>query len=124
MHELSLIAGLFEILEEKARQHRAAKILTVRLKVGRLSGAVPELLVTAFDMYKKGTLAEEAELEAVAVPVKVRCRSCGAEFEVEDYVFHCPSCRATDLEILSGTDLFLERIELEAEPDPAPDHDN
>jgi len=119
MHELSLVAGLFEILEEKAGQHGAAKIVSVKLRVGRLSGAVPELLVTAFDMYKKGTLAEEAVLETVTVPVRVHCRSCGAEFEVEDFVFHCSTCGATDLEILSGTDLFLDKIELEIENDPA-----
>jgi hydrogenase nickel incorporation protein HypA/HybF len=113
MHELSLIAGLFEILEEKARQHQAAKVLAVKLLVGRLSGAVPEFLVTAFDMYKKGTLAEEAELETVPVPLKVRCRSCGAEFEVEDFVFLCPSCGGPDLDILQGTELYVEKIDLE-----------
>jgi hydrogenase nickel incorporation protein HypA/HybF len=115
MHELSLIAGLFEILEEKARQHQAAKVLAVKLLVGRLSGAVPELLVTAFDMYKKGTLAEEAELETVPVPLKVRCRSCGAEFEVEDFVFLCPSCGGPDLDILQGTELYVEKIDLEVD---------
>ncbi len=115
MHELSLIAGLFEILEEKARQHQAAKVLAVKLLVGRLSGAVPEFLVTAFDMYKKGTLAEEAELETVPVPLKVRCRSCGAEFEVEDFVFLCPSCGGPDLDILQGTELYVEKIDLEVD---------
>jgi hydrogenase nickel incorporation protein HypA/HybF len=115
MHELSLIAGLFEILEEKAGQHGAAKIVSVKLQVGRLSGAVPELLVTAFDMYKKGTLAEEAVLEAVSLPLKVHCRSCGAEFEVEDYVFHCSTCGAPDLNILQGTELYLEKIDLEVD---------
>ncbi len=115
MHELSLIAGLFEILEEKARQHQAAKVLAVKLQVGRLSGAVPEFLVTAFDMYKKGTLAEEAELETVPVPLKVRCRSCGAEFEVEDFVFLCPSCGGPDLDILQGTELYVEKIDLEVD---------
>lgn len=113
MHEMSLVAGLFEMLEAKAREHKARKVTAVRLRVGKLAGAVPELLVTAFDMYKKGTLAEEASLETVAVPVKVRCRSCGLEFEVEDYVFHCQDCGAADIEILSGTDLLVESIELE-----------
>ena len=113
MHELSLIAGLFDILEEKAREHKSRRITAVKLRVGRLAGAVPELLVSAFDMYKKGTLAEEAVLETVAVPVKVLCRACGAEFEVEDFVFRCQSCDAPDLEILTGTDLLLEKIELE-----------
>ncbi|OGD11193.1 MAG: hydrogenase maturation nickel metallochaperone HypA [Candidatus Aminicenantes bacterium RBG_13_62_12] len=113
MHEMSLIAGLFEILEEKAREHKARKVTAVRMRVGKLAGAVPEFLVTAFDMYKKGTLAEEASLQTVIEPVGVRCRSCANEFEVDDYVFHCPSCGAADLEILSGTELLLETIELE-----------
>jgi len=113
MHELSLIAGLFDLLEEKAGPYSGAKIVSVKLRVGRLSGAVPELLTTAFDMYKKGTQAEEAALETVEVPVRVRCRSCGAEFEVEDFVFHCSACQATDLEILSGTELVLDKFELE-----------
>ncbi|MBN2199255.1 MAG: hydrogenase maturation nickel metallochaperone HypA [Candidatus Aminicenantes bacterium] len=115
MHEMSLIAGLFEILEEKAREHKARSVTAVRLRVGTLSGAVPELLETAFDMYKKGTLAEKAALVTIAVPVKVRCRACGSEFEVDDYVFHCQFCGAADLEILSGTDLLVESIELETE---------
>jgi len=45
MHELSIIAGLFDILEEKAREHRAKKVLNVVIKVGKLSGAVPDLLI-------------------------------------------------------------------------------
>jgi hydrogenase nickel incorporation protein HypA/HybF len=119
MHELSLVAGLFEILEEKTGPYKPAKIVAVKLRVGRLSGAVPELLVTAFDMYKKGTSAEEAVLEVVEVPVRFRCRSCDQEFEVEDFVFHCSSCQGSDLEMLSGTDLILDKIELETEESSA-----
>ncbi|MBM3297520.1 MAG: hydrogenase maturation nickel metallochaperone HypA [Candidatus Aminicenantes bacterium] len=117
MHEMSLVAGLFEILEEKAREHGARRVTAVRLRVGRLAGAVPELLVTAFDMYKKGTLAEEAALITVPVPVLVRCRACDEKFEVDDYVFQCVACGAPDLEILSGTDMLVESIELETDED-------
>ena len=55
MHELSIIASLFEVLEEKAREARALRITSVKLRVGRLSGVVPELLESAFDAYGKGT---------------------------------------------------------------------
>ena len=56
MHELSIIASLFEIMEEKAGEKRAKKIVFVKLRVGKLSGVVPEFLHTAFDMYKKDTV--------------------------------------------------------------------
>ncbi|MDH7511470.1 MAG: hydrogenase maturation nickel metallochaperone HypA [Clostridiales bacterium] len=113
MHELSLIASLFEILEEKARDERAKKIVLVKLKVGKLAGAVPEFLETAFNIYKDGTIAREAILEIEEVPLKIRCRKCQAIAERDDFVFVCPACGSTDLETLEGTELLLEKMDLE-----------
>ena len=69
MHELSIVASLFEIMEEKAQEKGSKKIISVKLQVGRLSGVVPELLFTAFDIFKKDTIANEAELEIEEIPV-------------------------------------------------------
>ncbi len=113
MHELSIIASLFDILLEKANEQRARKIVRVVLKVGHLSGAVPDFLESSFDIYKKGTLAGEAVLEIKAVPLKVRCSKCSAETVKNDYVFVCPVCGSPNLEIIEGTELLLEKIELE-----------
>jgi hydrogenase nickel incorporation protein HypA/HybF len=113
MHELSIVASLFEILEEKASEQQAKKILLVKLKVGKLAGVVPEFLRTAFDMYKKGTIAEDAVLEIEDVPFKIKCQKCQTETEREDFVFICPACGSTDLRTLAGTELLLEKIELE-----------
>jgi hydrogenase nickel incorporation protein HypA/HybF len=115
MHELSIVAGLFETLAEQARANGAKRITGVTLKIGRLSGVVPELLESAFDMYKKDTIAAEAVLTVDVVPLRVRCRACGAERHVESYVFLCAVCTSPDLEILEGTDMILERIELESD---------
>jgi hydrogenase nickel incorporation protein HypA/HybF len=115
MHELSIVAGLFETLEAQARENRAARITGVTLKIGRLSGVVPELLESAFDMYKKGTIAEAAKLTVDVVPLRVRCRACGTERSVESYVFLCAACASPDLEILEGTEMILEKIELESD---------
>lgn len=112
MHELSVVASLFEILEEKAREQGAGRILGVTLRVGKLSGVVPECLQTAFDIYKKKTIASDASLEIEEVPLRVKCRGCGAETETEDYVFICPECSLSDLDILDGTELLLLKITL------------
>lgn len=113
MHELSIVADLFETLLEQARSHDALEVTRVRLKVGLLSGIVPELLASAFDMYKKGTIAENAVLEVETVPLQVRCRTCGVESRNANFVLTCPSCASVDLEIVQGTEIFLEKIELE-----------
>jgi hydrogenase nickel incorporation protein HypA/HybF len=113
MHELSIVASLFEILEEKAEEQKAKKIVSVELKVGALSGVVPEFLKTAFDIYKKDTIAAEAELKIEEVPLKVKCQQCGAEIVKDDFVFLCEKCASRELKTLAGTELLLERIELE-----------
>ena len=113
MHELSIVASLFENLEEKAREHRARKITRVRLKVGRLAGVVPEFLKTAFDAYKEGTIAADAELEIERMPVRVRCRKCEAETAKDDFIFACPACDSTDIELDASLELLLDSVELE-----------
>jgi hydrogenase nickel incorporation protein HypA/HybF len=113
MHELSIVANLFEILEEKAKEKKAKKILSVRLKVGALSGVVPEFLETAFDIYKKDTLAAESKLEIEEVPLKIRCQRCDTEIVKDDFVFICEKCDSRELKTLSGTELLLEKIEVE-----------
>jgi hydrogenase nickel incorporation protein HypA/HybF len=113
MHELSIVASLFEILEEKAKEQKAKKVTSVKVKVGALSGVVPEFLRTAFDVYKKDTIADEAELIIEEVPLKIKCQKCGAEIVKDDFVFLCEKCASRELKPLAGTELLLEKIELE-----------
>ncbi len=113
MHELSIVASLFEILEEKAREQNSRKIVRVRLKVGKLSGVVPEFLETAFDIYKKDTIASASALEIEVIPFRVKCRKCQTVSERDDFVFTCPACGSNNLETVDGTELLLEKIDLE-----------
>ena len=113
MHELSLVASVFEVLEEKAREHGAARVTKVVLDVGIMSGAVPDLLESAFEAYKRGTLAAGARLEIVVVPMKVRCPDCGGETVREDADFSCAGCGSRRVEIVEGRELVIEKIELE-----------
>lgn len=115
MHELSIVANLFELIEEKAIEKKALKITRVKLQVGTLSGVVPELLVSAFDIYKKDTIADLAELETEKIPLKVQCRQCQNEMVKDDYVFICEQCGSSDLKTLTGTELLLETIEMEVD---------
>jgi hydrogenase nickel incorporation protein HypA/HybF len=115
MHELSVVASLVETIEALVVEHKAKAVTGVWIKVGPLSGVVPELLESAFDMYRKGTVVEKAVLSVEKTPLKALCRSCRAETERADYSPACPACGSSDLEITGGTDLLLERVELETD---------
>jgi len=113
MHELSIIASLFEIMEEKAQEKGSKAIVSVKLQVGKLSGVVPDLLFTAFDMYKKDTLARKATLEIENIPLTIQCNTCGKTMVLDDIVFICSECGSHDLKTVTGTELLLEKMELE-----------
>jgi hydrogenase nickel incorporation protein HypA/HybF len=113
MHELSIVASLFEIMEEKAQEKESKKIISVKLQVGKLAGVVPEFLITAFDMYKKDTIAHDAELEIEEVPLTIQCKTCGKTMTRDDFVYICLHCGSQDLKTLTGKELFLEKMELE-----------
>jgi hydrogenase nickel incorporation protein HypA/HybF len=115
VHELSIVASLFEILEDKAREQKACRVTAVTLRIGRLSGVVPELLESAFETYKKGTLAEEARLEIEVAPFDFRCRSCGGRSFLEEPAMACTACGSKDVELVGGMDIFIEKLEVEVE---------
>lgn len=120
MHELSLVASMFETLLEQARVHNARRITGVKIQIGALAGVVPDLLESAFDAYKKGTIAEDAVLTMVKPPFTIRCRACGHETVRTDFVMACTNCASVDLEIIHGMELILEKIEMETDDAPPP----
>jgi hydrogenase nickel incorporation protein HypA/HybF len=113
MHELSIVANLFEILEKKAKEKKAKKIVSLKLQIGQLSGIIPELFRSAYDIYKKDTIASEASLNIEIVPFRVECQKCKTKMSKDDFILTCDQCGSHDLKILSGTELLLEKIELE-----------
>ena len=114
MHELSVVAGLFDILEEKAREAGAARVTAVTIRVGRLSGVVPDLLESAFDAFKKGTIASEAALviEVARAPRPVPLVRKRDRRRRPDSSPVPPAARR-GCEILEGMDIFLQKLEIE-----------
>ena len=79
MHELSVCQALIGQVEKVARENDAQRVIAITIAVGPLSGVEARLLEHAYPVAAAGTLAEHATLTIEAVPVRVRCRSCGAE---------------------------------------------
>ena len=113
MHELSVVANLFEILEEKTKEQNGKRIILVQLQIGALSGIVPELLATAFEIYKKDTIASEAEIKIKTIPLKVQCKDCQKVMIKDDFIFICDICGSTNIQTLEGTDMILEKMDIE-----------
>ncbi|MFH0795335.1 MAG: hydrogenase maturation nickel metallochaperone HypA [bacterium] len=112
MHEVSLMEETLELALEQARLQRAERIHAIQLRVGALSGAVPEALTFAFEAVTSNTIAEGARLEIVHQPSACYCATCRDEFEPADLFFECPRCHKMSTEIVRGRDLELISLEV------------
>ena len=73
MHELSIVQNLVSLCEKNAAKENAKEISKIEIKVGRLSGVEPHYLESAFDVYKAGTICENAELVINLQGIVVEC---------------------------------------------------
>ena len=112
MHELSIMESALNLALEQARKSGAVRVHALRLRIGALSGVVPEALEFAFEALTPGTPAEGAELLVETVPALFWCQSCGREFAAEDLLAECPVCRRPSAELRAGREMELASMEI------------
>lgn len=120
MHELSVAQALVEQIDGIVRAHEATAAASLRVRIGPLSGVVPELLASAFGLAAAGSAAEQAVMELVNAPVQVRCQSCGAETAAAMNRLLCGACGDWHTQLISGDELILESVELRMPETAAP----
>ena len=112
MHEFSIMQSALETAGEKTRAAGAAQIHRLTLRVGAMSGVVPEALRFAFEALKGTSLAAQAVLEIEAVPAVGFCADCAAEFAVAEYIYECPRCHQPSGELRRGKEMDLASLEI------------
>ncbi len=98
---------------EQARKARASRVHVIRLRIGALSGVVPEALTFAFEALVPGTLAEGAQLAIEPVPARFWCAACTREFQADDLFAECPDCHAPSGELRAGREMELASLEID-----------
>lgn len=112
MHEVGLMQEAVRMALDYATSAGASRVHRLRLRVGAMSGVVPDALRFAFDVVCRGTLAEGAVLEIDHVPAVCWCSKCQSEFECEDFINECPKCHEISTELRRGTELDLACVEV------------
>jgi len=113
MHEVLIMAEAVRMAEETARAAGGRRVTELKLRVGTLSGAVPEAMRFAWDVVSRDTLADGARLEIESVPAASWCANCRAEFECRDFLNECPRCHDLSGDLRRGRELDIAAVELE-----------
>jgi hydrogenase nickel incorporation protein HypA/HybF len=111
MHELRIAEDLTSIVIETANGNKLSKVTRVNIIFGQMIQIVPDIFEFAFRENVRDSIAEDAELNVVVLPVKMKCSDCGSEFQIKDNIFACNFCGSTDIGITQGNELFIKSIE-------------
>lgn len=111
MHEVSIIQSVIKIVLEKAIECNLTKVNKVSLKIGELSGVMPECLNFAFKIGIMDTMLEGSTLEIEKVSAVAQCIDCKQEFPIDHFNKLCPCCNKFCSNIIRGYELYVNTIE-------------
>jgi hydrogenase nickel incorporation protein HypA/HybF len=120
MHELSIAYSVVSSATEALAGRKVAKVDSVLLRVGALSGIMEDPLQFCWGLATEGTLLAGSGLVIERVPVTIRCRPCGQDVALDGVQsFRCPRCGTPSLEVLRGRELEIVSLEIEEDGDDA-----
>jgi hydrogenase nickel incorporation protein HypA/HybF len=113
MHEFSIMQSALNQALREARLAGAVRVHEIRLRIGVLSGVVPDALQFAFEALTPGTSAEGAQLTIEEVPARFWCAPCGKEFVSANLYSECPDCGHPSGELRAGREMELSSMEVD-----------
>jgi hydrogenase nickel incorporation protein HypA/HybF len=113
MHELPVTEHIIRIAKEEAEKHNASKVKEIRIKVGELSGLIPDCMQFYFDIASEGTIVHGAFLRIEKVPITIRCNDCGHQEELPSRRFNCSKCESFNVKIIGGNEFLIDSLEVE-----------
>ena len=113
MHEASLVRTLLRKVTDLLAEHQGDSVETIIVELGPLSGVEPLLVQSAFDQLVSQSPLAGAQLMINEIPLEAKCRECQALFEVESFRFLCPTCGATNVQVVRGDEFRLLSITIQ-----------
>ena len=113
MHEMGIMAGVLDTVRASAEQAGATRVTSVQLSIGRMTEAIEDILVFAWEALSEGTICEGAELKVNMIEPRSLCPECGNEFTHDRFHRVCPTCGNALTELIAGREMQLDSIEVD-----------
>ena len=116
MHEMGIAIEVIKIATASIPVDAPhARVARVNLSIGKLAAVIPDSLRFCFGMAARDTPLAGAELIIEEIPVRIRCQDCHATRTVAKPVFQCQKCGSDSVTVISGQELDIRSIEIEAD---------
>lgn len=119
MHELGLLTSVVHAVEKVAADTPDGQVTAVGLRVGTMSGAIPEALEGAWPIAIAGTRLAGATLSIEVFTPQIWCSSCESTQEVDEfYALTCPACGVGCGNLVHGREFEIAYAEISTPDDP------
>ena len=115
MHEMGIADAMLKTVDGIAKRENAARVRSITIELGDLSGVVPRFLADCWEAVVAATAYEDTELRIHPVPAAAQCLDCDRTFVADIESLRCPNCGGVKLKPLSGQELTIAEIEIEEE---------
>ena len=92
---------------------KSPQIRELHVKIGRLSGVEAHYLQNCYEVFRAGTVCENADLIIHTQEIVVKCKNCGFSGDLTQNDFSCPRCNSSEISVIDGEDMYLMRLVIE-----------
>ena len=92
---------------------KSPQIRELHVKIGRLSGVEAHYLQNCYEVFRAGTVCENADLIIHTQEIVVKCKNCGFSGDLTQNDFSCPHCKSSEISVIDGEDMYLMRLVIE-----------
>jgi hydrogenase nickel incorporation protein HypA/HybF len=115
MHELSIALSIVDGVLEEAKRHASARVETVYVRVGQLSGVDKDALLFSYRVASENTPLRDSRLVIEDVVVVIHCPKCNADRPAHSFpALFCATCGTVADRVVDGEQLEINRLELAA----------
>ncbi len=112
MHELALAQSIVEQADSAARDACASAVTRLHVRIGMLSGVLPDALVNCWEIAAFDSLLSQSELTCEMVPVTIACGQCRCIVTPDVLsILRCPDCGTPSNDVRTGRELELAWVE-------------
>ncbi|MBB6428251.1 hydrogenase maturation nickel metallochaperone HypA/HybF [Algisphaera agarilytica] len=115
MHELSVAISIVQSITDATAAEDHGQIAAVNVRVGAMSGVIPEALQFAWTPATRDTPLQGSELRVEFIPAAIYCENCSDTVELPGQRLVCPVCQTRSPRLVRGRELDILSVELQPE---------
>lgn len=113
MHDIMFAGKIVSLLKKQLGQDKQ-RAAVVNVSLGPFTHVTPESLRSAFAILSKQEGFTKVSLKIEKRKASIKCGMCRTETVIDSPAVVCPSCGASDFDLINTEEFVISSIELEA----------